>query len=167
MLEGGGVEVLAAAGERAARGVEAGREGDRGWREHRRGRGRWHEGVSQPGRARGVTRSRRRRRRRRRRGRRRGGPPARARAEEERARRRATGDGGKTMRRCAAKDSDGSTRIGVDAVAVVATNKIGEDLAEEEEGDGLYRQGLWYRVKTSPGANGCLRHRFLYHSVPL
>ena len=72
-----------------------------------------------------------------------------------------------TMRRCAAKDGDGSTRIGVDAVAVVATNKIGEDLAEEEEGDGLYRQGLWYRVKTSPGANGCLRHRFLYHPVPL
>ena len=92
---------------------------------------------------------------------------ARARAEEERARRRATGDGGTMMRRCATKDGDGSTRIGVDAVAVVATNKIGEDLAEEEEGDGLYRQGLWYRVKTSPGANGCLRHRFLYHSVPL
>ena len=92
---------------------------------------------------------------------------ARARAEEERARRRATGDGGTMMRRCAAKDGDGSTRIGVDAVAAEATNKIGEDLAEEEEGDGLYRQGLWYRVKTSPGANGCLRHRFLYHPVPL
>ena len=71
------------------------------------------------------------------------------------------------MRRCAAKDGDGSTRIGVDAVAVVATNKIGEDLAEEEEGDGLYRQGLWYRVKTSSGANGCLWHRLLYHPVPL
>ena len=70
------------------------------------------------------------------------------------------------MCRCAAKDDDGSTRIVVDAVAVVATNKIGEDLAEEE-GDGLYRQGLWYRVKTSPGANGCRRHRFLYHPVPL
>ena len=121
MLEGGGVEVLAAAGERAARGVEAGREGDRGWREHRRGLGRWHEGVSEPGRACGVTRSRRRRRRRRGRGRRRGGPPARARAEEERARRRATGDGGTTMRRCAAKDGDGSMRIGeVDVDAVVA-----------------------------------------------
>ena len=92
---------------------------------------------------------------------------ARARAEEERARRRATGDGGTTMRQCAAKDGDGSTRIGVDAVAVVAMNKIGEDLAEEEEGDGLYRQGLWYRVKTSPDANDCLRHRFLHHPVPL
>ena len=69
-------------------------------------------------------------------------------------------------RRCAAKDGDDSMRIGVDAVAVVATNKIGEDLAEKE-GDGLYRQGLWYRVKTSPGANGCLRYRFLYHLVPL
>ena len=45
--------------------------------------------------------------------------------------------------------------------------KIGEDLAEEEEGNELYRQGLWYRVRTSPGANGCLRHRFLYHPVPL
>ena len=56
------------------------------------------------------------------------------------------------MRWCAAKDGDSSTRIGVDAVAVVATNKIGEDLAELEERDGLYRQGLWYRVKTSPGA---------------
>ena len=140
--------MLAAVGERAACGIEAGREGDRGWREHRRGRGRWHEGVSQLGRARGVTQSRRRRRR----GRRRGGPPARVRAEEERVRRRATGDSGTTMRRCAAKDGDGSTSIGVDAVAVVATNKIGEDLAEEEKGDGLYRQGFWYRVKTSPGA---------------
>ena len=69
------------------------------------------------------------------------------------------------MRRCAAKDGDDSTRIGVDAVAVVA--RLGEDLAEEEEGNELYRQGLWYRVRTSPGANGCLRHRFLYHPVPL
>ena len=70
------------------------------------------------------------------------------------------------MRRCAAKDGDGGTRIGVDAVAAEATNKIGEDLAEEEEDDGLYRQDLWYRMKISPGANGCLRHRFLYHPVP-
>ena len=70
------------------------------------------------------------------------------------------------MRRCAAKDGDGSTRIGVDAVAVVATNKIGEDLAEEEEGDGLYRQGLWYRVKILPGTYGSLRHRLKSNPVP-
>ena len=70
------------------------------------------------------------------------------------------------MRRCAAKDGDGGTRIGVDAVAAEARKKTREDLGKEEEGDGLYRQGLWYRVKTSPGANGCLRHRFLYHPVP-
>ena len=67
---------------------------------------------------------------------------ARARAEEERARRRATRDGVTTMRRCAAKDGDSGTRIGVDTVAAEATNKIREDLAEEEEGDGLYRQSL-------------------------
>ena len=71
------------------------------------------------------------------------------------------------MRRCAAKDGDSGTRIGVDAVVAEATNKIGEDLAEEEEGDGLYRQSLWYQVKKSPVANGYIRHRFLYHPVPL
>ena len=98
---------------------------------------------------------------------------AQARAEEGRATGAGEGRGGASAeegnrrRRCAAKDGDGSTRIGVDAVVVVATNKIGEDLAEEEEGDGLYRQGLWYRVKISLGADGCLRHRFLYHPVPL
>ena len=74
------------------------------------------------------------------------------------------------MRRCAAKDGNSGTRIGevnVDTVAAEARKKIGEDLGEEEEGDGLYRQGLWYRVKTTPGANGGLRHRLKFNPVPL
>ena len=102
---------------------------------------------------------------------------AQARAEEGRATGAGEGGGGASAEEGhrrrrhdnAAVRGEGrrSTRIGVDAVTTEATNKIGEDLAEEEEGDGLYRQSLWYRVKTSPGANGCLRHRFLYHPVPL